>query len=116
MRLQYPPQVRILRVPCTGRVDVVHVLEALLNGADGVFLSGCLLGDCRYTEGNRRAAKRVSRIKEILGQIGIEPERVEIYFNSAGMGAEFAKTCRDFTERIRGLGPLRRAESGASAS
>ncbi len=116
MRLQYPPQVKILQVPCTGRVEIVHVLEALHQGADGVFLSGCLLGDCHYQQGNHRAAKRVSRIKEILGQIGVEPERVEIFFNSAGMGAGFAETCREFAERISRLGPLKHGESREPAS
>lgn len=105
MRLQYPPNVRIIKIPCTGRVSVLHLLHALEKGADGVFVSGCLIGDCHYLTGNHRAIKRVDRAKGILASIGIEPERIEMYMNSAAMGPQFAQTCRDFTERIRQLGP-----------
>ncbi|HAY21934.1 hydrogenase iron-sulfur subunit [Desulfobacca acetoxidans] len=106
MRLQYPPNIRIIKVPCTGRVDILHILKAFECGADGVFLSGCVLGECHYLEGNYWAVKRVGRVKEILQGIGLEPARVEMYFNSAGMGPQFARCCIDFTERIRQLGPL----------
>ena len=106
MRIQYPPNVKIIRVPCTGRVDILHVLRAIEDGADGVFLSGCLPGDCHYLTGNNKAARRMAYVKEMLGQIGVEPERVEMFYNSSGMGPNFAQTCRDFTDRIRGLGPL----------
>jgi F420-non-reducing hydrogenase iron-sulfur subunit len=106
MRLQYPPNVRIIKVPCTGRVDVLHLLHAFESGADGVFVSGCLLGDCHFVSGNYWAVNRVKRVKKILQGIGLEPERVELYFNSAGMGPQFAQCCRDFTERIRQLSPL----------
>lgn len=107
MRLQYPSNIRIIKVPCTGRVDVLHILRALECGADGVFVSGCLLGDCHYISGNYWAVNRVNRVKQILQGIGLEPERVEMYFNSAGMGPQFAQCCIDFTERIRRLGPWR---------
>jgi F420-non-reducing hydrogenase iron-sulfur subunit len=106
MRLQYPPNIRIIKVPCTGRVDALHLLHALEYGADGVFVSGCLPGDCHYLTGNYWAVNRVKRVKEILRGIGLEPERVEMFFNSAGMGPQFAQCCRDFTERLRQLGPL----------
>jgi coenzyme F420-reducing hydrogenase delta subunit len=105
MRLQYPTNVRIVKVPCTGRVDALFLLKALEHGADGVFASGCLLGDCHYLSGNYRANKRVAYVKEILSKIGINPERVEMYFNSSAMGPQFAQCCKDFTERIRALGP-----------
>ena len=105
MRLQYPPNVKIIKVPCTGRLDVIFFLKALEEGADGVFASGCLLGDCHYISGNYRARKRVAYVKELLAQIGMNPERVEMYHNSAGMGPQFAQCCRDFTDRIRKLGP-----------
>ncbi len=108
MRLEYPPNVRIVRVPCTGRVDLIHMLKALELGADGVFLSGCLIGDCHFLKGNMRAAKRVEHAKEILSSIGIEPERIEMFYNSSAMGPQFAETCREFTRRIRELGPLRK--------
>ncbi|MBM4286734.1 MAG: hydrogenase iron-sulfur subunit [Deltaproteobacteria bacterium] len=114
MRLQYPPNIRIIKVPCTGRVDILHILKAFEYGADGVFLSGCLLGECHYVEGNYWAVNRVKRVKKILASIGVEPERVEMYFNSAGMGPQFAQCCIDFTERIRRLGPLRHKKSTES--
>jgi coenzyme F420-reducing hydrogenase delta subunit len=114
MRLQYPTNVRIIKVPCTGRVDTIFLLRALEMGADGVFVSGCLLGDCHYLSGNNRATKRVAYVKDLLGRIGIHPGRVEMTFNSSAMGPQFAQCCRDFTERIRQLGPgLRSIKTGA---
>jgi F420-non-reducing hydrogenase iron-sulfur subunit len=104
MRLQYPTNVRIIKLPCTGRVDTIFLLRALEQGAAGVFLSGCLLGDCHYLSGNYRAKKRVAYVKGLLGKIGMDPDRVEMVFNSAGMGPQFAQCCHDFTERIRKLG------------
>lgn len=106
MRIQYPPNVRIVMVPCTGRIDVLHLLHAIETGADGVFLSGCLIGDCHYLTGNQKATKRVASVKKALQQIGVEPERVEIYYNSSAMGPQFAESCREFTERIKRLGPV----------
>jgi F420-non-reducing hydrogenase iron-sulfur subunit len=106
MRIQYPSNVRILMVPCTGRVDILHLLRALEDGADGVLLSGCLIGDCHYISGNEKATRRVAAVKRTLEEIGVEPERVEIYYNSSAMGPQFAETCREFTERIRALGPM----------
>lgn len=106
MRLQYPPNIRIVLVPCTGRVDVIHILRAFEEGTDGVFLSGCLIGDCHYLTGNIRATKRVERVKQRLAEMGIDPGRVEIFYNSSAMGPQFAQTCRDFTERIKKLGPI----------
>lgn len=108
MRIQYPSNVKIVMVPCTGRVDVKHILHAIEIGADGVFLSGCLIGDCHYISGNVKAQKRIAYVKKLFKEIGIEPERVEIYFNSAAMGPQFAETCRKFTETIRSLGPVYR--------
>jgi F420-non-reducing hydrogenase iron-sulfur subunit len=116
MRLQYPTNVRLIKVPCTGRVDVLYLLHAIEEGADGVFVSGCLLGDCHYLTGNYRATKRMAYAKEVLASIGINPERVEMYYNSSAMGPQFAQTCRDFTERIRKLGPgLRSRKSSTGA-
>ncbi len=106
MHLQYPDNVRIILVPCTGRVDVIHILHAFEKGVDGVFLSGCLLGDCHFLSGNHRATKRVAQVKKYLQECGMEPERVDIYYNSSAMGPQFAKTCHDFTEKIKRLGPL----------
>ena len=116
MRLQYPTNIHIIRVPCTGRVNILHVLQALEYGADGVMVSGCLPGDCHYMSGNLWAISRIRRVKEILQGIGLAPERVELYFNSAGMGPQFAQCCREFTERLRQLGPLAPRRRGRVAS
>ncbi len=106
MRLSYPPNVYIVRVPCTGRVDMLHLLKPLEEGADAVYVSGCLPGECHYVSGNLKAAKRVARVQKILQELGIDPERVGMVYNSASMGPQFAQCCRDITERIRALGPL----------
>jgi len=106
MRIQYPPNVRIIMIPCTGRIDVVHLLHALEKSSDGVFISGCLIGDCHYISGTEKATRRVAYVKKVLEEIGIESERVEIYYNSSAMGPQFAETCREFTERIRLIGPI----------
>jgi len=114
MRLQYPPNIKIIRVPCTGRVDIIHMLRAFELGADGVFLSGCLVGDCHFLRGNIRAAKRVESAKEILRSIGTDPSRLEMYYNSSAMGPQFAERCREFTKRIIELGPSGRRVSKAA--
>lgn len=106
MRIQYPANVKIIQVPCTGRIDIKHVLSAIEFGADGVFLSGCLVGDCHYISGNIKAAKRIAHTKKLIEEVGIEPERVEMFYNAASMGPQFAETCRKFTETIRALGPV----------
>ena len=105
MRLDYPPNVKIIKVPCTGRVDVIHLLKALEDGADGVLVAGCLEGDCHYQNGNLRAKKRVTQVQQILEQIGLGAERVAMYNLSAGMGVRFAEIAREITEKIRELGP-----------
>ncbi len=105
MRLQYPPDVRIIQVPCTGKVDILHLLTAFEEGADGVFVAGCLEGDCHFIEGNLHAKRRVKRVKEILEQVGLGAERVEMFNLSAGQGGRFAEIVREMDERIRKLGP-----------
>jgi len=105
MRLQYPPDVRIIQVPCTGKVDIIHLLTAFEEGADGVFVAGCLEGDCHFIEGNLHAKRRVKRVKEILEQVGIGGDRLEMYNLSAGMGGRFAEIVREMDQRIRELGP-----------
>jgi len=104
-RIQYPPNVRILRVPCSGRVDVLHVLKAFQNGADGVIITGCHIGDCHYIDGNVKAKDRVDAIKKSLGALDIDPKRLEIGFASSSEGQKFAKMMTDFVEKIRRLGP-----------
>jgi len=104
-RLQYPPNMRIIRVPCTGRIDVIHILKALENGADGIYVAGCLEGNCHYLTGNLRVKKRVQCVRDLLSHIGIEKERVEMYNMSAAEGSKFVEVAKEMTERIRKLGP-----------
>jgi F420-non-reducing hydrogenase iron-sulfur subunit len=117
MRLQYPPTIRIIKVPCTGKVDIIHLLTAFEAGADGVVVVGCMEGDCHYMEGNLRARKRVNRVKEILDQVGVGGQRLEMYNLSAGMGGRFAEVAREMTARVLELGPspIRSAKSGKAA-
>jgi len=104
-RIQYPPNVRILRVPCSGRVDVLHVLKAFQSGADGVIITGCHIGDCHYIDGNVKAKDRVDILKKSLGVLSIDPERFEMGFASSSEGQRFATMMTDFVEKIRRLGP-----------
>ncbi len=105
MRLDYPPNVTIIRVPCSGKVDIIHIMKAFQKGADGVYVAGCLEGDCHFKNGNIRAEKRVAYVKTLLDEIGVGGERLEMVTLSAGMGDRFARIARDFTEKIRKLGP-----------
>ncbi|MDA8136200.1 MAG: hydrogenase iron-sulfur subunit [Desulfobacteraceae bacterium] len=104
-RLPYPPNVKIIRVPCTGKVDALHMMRAFEKGADGVYVAGCLEGDCHFKNGNTRAGQRVAYVQKILEDLGIEPQRLEMIMMSAGMGERFARTAVEFTEKIRELGP-----------
>ncbi len=103
--MNYPSNIKVINVPCTGRVDILHLLKAVEDGADGVYVAGCLEGDCHYLTGNLKAKKRVAYVKKVLEEIGMEPERVEMYNLSAAQGTRFAEIAREFTERIRDLGP-----------
>ena len=105
MRRCYPPNVRILRVPCSGKVDAIHIMKAFQKGADGVYVAGCLEGDCHFKDGNVKAARRVAYVKKLLDEIGVGGDRLEMMTMSAGMGERFAVTASEFTEKIRGLGP-----------
>jgi coenzyme F420-reducing hydrogenase delta subunit len=105
MRLQYPTNVWVIMMPCTGRVDVIHLLKAIEDGADGVYVAGCLEGDCHYLNGNIKARKRVEAVKKILKDLGIEEDRVAMYNLSASQGPRFAEIAREMTEKIRALGP-----------
>jgi len=105
MRLQYPSNIRMIKLPCTGKLEVIHLLRAIEAGADGVYAAGCLEGECHYLKGNLWARKRVNHVKELLVELGIEPERVEIFNMSSAMGAKFAEIATDFTQRIKELGP-----------
>lgn len=105
MRLQYPPNVRIILLPCTGKVDAIHLIKTMEDGADGVFVAGCLEGQCHYLQGNLRAKKKVAYVKKLLAETGVEPERVEMFNLSSAMGGRFAEIVQEMTDRIKELGP-----------
>ena len=105
-RKKYAPNVRVVRVMCSGRVDPTFVLRAFRAGADGVLICGCHLGDCHYMEGNHKTARRIPLLKRMLAQLGIEEERVRLEWVSASEGERFASIVDEMTERIRELGPF----------
>ncbi|MBN1516517.1 hydrogenase iron-sulfur subunit [Candidatus Sumerlaeota bacterium] len=105
MRLQYPDNVRVLRLPCTGRVEINYIMAAFERGADGVIVAGCLEGGCHFQEGNLRARRRVERAKVLLGEAGLEPERLEMYNLSSAEGGRFAEIVTGMSERVTRLGP-----------
>ena len=105
-RIQYPPNIRIIRVMCSGRIDPAFILEALKDGADGVLVAGCHLpSDCHYLSGNFKALRRVTLLKKVLQEFGIEPERVRLEWVSASEGDKFAAVVKDMVEQIKKLGP-----------
>lgn len=104
-RIEYPPNVRIIRVPCSGRMNPLFVLKALEQGADGVLVSGCHPGDCHYTEGNYHARRRFSVFREILIHLGIEPGRFHMSWVSAGEGDKWAKVVATVVDEVKKLGP-----------
>ena len=112
MRIQYPPNVRIIRTPCTGRLETEYFMKALENGADGVLVAGCLEGGCHFVEGNLCAKRRVNYTRDLLEEIGIEKERLRMVNISAAMARPLADTITDMVETIRKLGPnpLRKSE------
>ena len=105
MRLQYPTGVRIIRTPCTGRLEVEFYLRAFENGADGVLVAGCLEGGCHFIDGNLFAKKRVNSIKTILEEIGIEGERLRMINISAAMATNLVSEIHDLVKTIKELGP-----------
>ena len=104
-RLQYPPNMRIVRVMCSGMVHPNLVIDALTKGADGVIICGCHIGDCHYIEGNLKAESRKEAIELLLEDFGLEPERFRLEWVSASEGPRFAEVMRDMTETVRELGP-----------
>jgi F420-non-reducing hydrogenase iron-sulfur subunit len=117
MRLSYPDNVVVLRLPCTGRVEVNYLLAAFERGADGVIVAGCLEGGCHFQEGNLRARRRVERAKGILAELGLEAERLEMYNLSSAEGGRFAEIVNEMTERVRrlGLSPIKPGAAAAAA-
>ncbi len=96
---------KVIQVPCSGRVDILHLLKAIEDGADGVYVAGCLEGECHFLTGNLKAKKRVQYVKKTLEELGIEPERVEMFNLSAGEGPRFAQIAIEMVGRIKELGP-----------
>ena len=105
MRLQYPINVKIVRVPCTGKVDVIHIMRAFEKGADGVAVIGCLEGECHFNSGNLMARRRVEQAQKILETVGVGGERAQMYNLSSSEGPRFAQYATEFTEKIKKLGP-----------
>jgi len=104
-RLRYPPNMIPIRLMCSSRVDPLYVMYALKNGADGVFIGGCHIGDCHYKSGNHLTKKRVAILKKILESLGIDPRRVRLEWISAAEGTKFTKGITDFVAQVKILGP-----------
>ncbi|MCJ7573933.1 hydrogenase iron-sulfur subunit [Candidatus Bathyarchaeota archaeon] len=105
-RFQYPPNIRVIRVMCSGRVHPSHILEALKNGADGVLVAGCHTpNDCHYISGNFKAERRIAMLKKLMAQLGLEPERLRLEWISAAEGEKFAKVMREMVSDLKKLGP-----------
>jgi F420-non-reducing hydrogenase iron-sulfur subunit len=104
-RIQYPPNIRIIRVMCSGRVDPVIILEMLANGADGVIVTGCHPGDCHYVEGNLYEERKIKMLNKLITLTGLELERLRLEWVSAAEGQRFAQVVTEFTEQVRKLGP-----------
>ncbi len=107
-RMQYPPNVRVIRVPCSGAVNPFYLIKALQRGADGVLVSGCHPGDCHYLAGNLVARRKFAMLKALLEHVGLEEGRVQFSWVSAAEGQKFADVIREVTETVRALGPAGR--------
>ena len=105
-RIHYAPNLRVVRVMCSGKVDPAFIMEALRCGADGVMIAGCHPGDCHYQNGNHKTMRRVALLRRILDQLGVEPARVRLEWVSASEGDRFADLVNDMTEQVRELGPF----------
>jgi len=107
-RIQYPPNIRVIRVPCSGRVDPLYIIKILQNGIDGVLVSGCHPGDCHYISGNLIARRKFALLKSFLEYIGIEPGRVQFSWVSAAEGGRFVDIIEKVTSEVKKLGPIRK--------
>ena len=104
-RIQYPPNVRVIRVPCSGRINPLFIIKALQSGADGVLVSGCHPGDCHYISGNLYARRKFALLKSLLEYVGIEPERVHFSWVSAAEGVRFAEILGKVIDAVQEVGP-----------
>lgn len=107
-RFQYPTNMRIIRIPCSGRISAKMILHAIRNGADGIWISGCHPGDCHYIEGNYYARRKFTLFKELLEYTGLEPGRLQFSWISSAEGVKFAAVAQEVIEAVRKLGPARR--------
>ena len=105
MRLSYPSNIKIIKLPCTGKIDLIHLLKSFEKGADGVYVLGCLEGACQFTSGNLRARKRVEQAQQILEAVGIGGERVQMYNLSSSEAPMFVQFAKEMTEKIIEMGP-----------
>ena len=104
-RMKYPPNIKSIRVMCSGRVDPVFILEALKKGADGVLVAGCHPGDCHYQSGNYKTNRRIKLLKKLLEAMAIDPNRVRFEYVSASEGAKFASIVTEFVDELKKMGP-----------
>jgi len=111
-RMKYPPNIRLIRLMCSGRLDPTFVIKALAGGADAVLISGCHPGDCHYIEQNYKALRRFHLLRRTLTQMGVEPGRLKLIWASAAEGAILAAEITKFVEEVRALGPLHWPTSG----
>lgn len=105
LRISYPANIKLVRLPCTGKTDPRYILKAFEDGADGVYVVACPVGNCHHVRGNERGYERVKRTKKLLEDIGLEGERLDMFFMSGGQGRAFAEAASEMTERVRKLGP-----------
>lgn len=111
-RIKYPPNVKIIRVMCSSRINPLFVINALQQGADGVLLSGCHIGDCHYVQGNYYTRRRFAILKELLSYVGIEPERFQISWVSASEGTKWAEVVTKVVNNIKKIGPMTKFQRG----
>ena len=104
-RIKYPPNIKSIRVMCSGRVDPVFILEALKKGADGVLVAGCHPGDCHYQSGNYKTNRRIKLLKKLLEEMAVDPKRVRFEYVSASEGQKFAAVVTDFVDELKKIGP-----------
>ncbi|MFH1178816.1 MAG: hydrogenase iron-sulfur subunit [Candidatus Bathyarchaeota archaeon] len=113
--MQYPPNIRVVRIPCSSRVNSYYIIKSLQRGWDGVLVSGCHPGDCHFISGNLVARRRFAVLKDLLQYVGLEPDRVSFSWVSAAEGEKFSKVVTDMVEKIRVLGPSKRLVKGVES-
>ena len=105
LRIEYPANVKLIKLPCTGKTDVRYLLKAFEDGADGVYVIACPKGNCHHVRGNERGELRVEKTREMLDEIGLGADRLKMYFMSGGQGLSFADAAKEMTEKVREMGP-----------